>query len=65
MQPTDGLVIGGPVHSDDPGPMTPTPQANGGVTPKLTSYSMGNSNEGIEGGINNKGSGTHGPRFSK
>lgn len=60
---------GSPVHSDNPKEvayvtMGSDGQGNGRVTPVVTSHMTGNSNNGVEGGINNKGEGTHGPRFN-
>ena len=42
-------------HSDWVGEMIKLPQANGGVKTKVTSHMTGNNSEGIEGGIDNKG----------
>lgn len=66
MQSTNGSTTSGsPIHSDFPGTIIPTPQANGGVKPIVTSHMTGNSKNGIEGGIDNKGSGHRGSPFKK
>lgn len=65
MNQVNGSTTGGsPVHSDNPGKEQNTSQENGGVKPIVTSHMTGNSGNGIEGGINNTGGGTHGPRFT-
>ena len=50
-----GLAHDAEVHSDFPGEMMKLPQANGGVPTKVTSHMTGNNSEGIEGGIDIKG----------
>lgn len=62
----DGAVSSGePVHSDNPGPMQKTGQANGRVTPKVTSHNLGDGSKGVEGSINNKGSSGRGSPFKR
>lgn len=64
MQSINGATAtGSPVHSDAID-ITKTPQANGGVKAQVTSHMTGNSSKGVEGGINNPGGGSHGPRFT-
>ena len=50
-----GTTDGGESHSDWVGQMEKMPQANGGVKPVITSHMTGNNSEGIEGGIDIKG----------
>ena len=50
-----GTTDGGESHSDWVGTMEKMPQANGGVPMKITSHMTGNNSEGIEGGIDIKG----------
>lgn len=70
MNQVNGSTTGGsPVHSDNPKDVAyvsqgDVGQSNGRIKATVTSHMMGNSNNGIEGGINNKGEGTHGTRFS-
>lgn len=43
MSQVNGSTTGGePIHSDNPGPMQKTPQANGGVKPIIKTYGVGN-----------------------
>ena len=55
-----GTTTGSPVHSDFPGYIEKTEQANGRVPFKVTSHMTGNNTEGIEGGIDIKGKDTGG-----
>ena len=50
-----GTSSGAKVHSDFPGYIEKTEQANGRVPYKVTSHMTGNNEEGIVGGIDNKG----------
>ena len=50
-----GTSAGSPVHSDFPGYIEKTEQANGRVPYKVTTHMAGNNSEGIEGGIDIKG----------
>ena len=50
-----GTTDGGESHADWVGKMEKLPQSNGGVSPKITSHMTGNNSEGIEGGIDIKG----------
>lgn len=44
MQSINGATsTGEPIHSDNPGPMIKTPQANGGIEAKVTTYMVGRS----------------------
>ena len=52
---TGGTTDGGESHSDWVGQMEKLPQSNGGVPMKITSHMTGNNSEGIEGGIDIKG----------
>lgn len=52
---TGGAVEGGKTHSDFPGYIEKTEQANGRVPFKVTSHMTGNNSEGIVGGIDNRG----------
>ena len=54
---------GSPVHTDNLQGLEKLPQANGGVPAVFTSHMTGNNKEGIVGGIDNKGIGTHESRF--
>ena len=50
-----GTTDGGESHSDWVGQMEKMPQANGGIKPIISSHMTGNNEEGIVGGIDNKG----------
>lgn len=52
---TGGSTSGQEEHSDWVGTMMKLPQANGGVETKVTTHMPGNNEEGIEGGIDNRG----------